>query len=102
MRLYHATPRRNLDSIKATGIDPKYSTGKIVAVWMHTKGRREWAILHTQRWHDETDIVVIEIEVPRAKLRRRGKGLWSCSDIVADFKSFTDADEFSKSPIEGN
>lgn len=102
MRLYHATPRSNIESIKATGIDPSYSQGKIIAVWMHTKSRREWAILHTQRRHKTDDIIVIEIEVPRDKLTRRGKGLWSCPEIVADFRSFTDAEEFSKSPIVDN
>ena len=102
MRLYHATPRRNIESIKANGLDPKHSTGKIIAVWMHTKSRCEWTILHTQRRHGDTDIVVIEVEVPRDQLTRRGKGLWSCPGIVKNFKSFTDADEFSKSPIEGN
>ena len=102
MRLYHATPKRNIESIKANGIDPVYSLGKIEAVWMLTKSRRHWAILHTQKRHGDEDIVVIEIEANRKDLTRRGKGLWSTPKIVTNFKSFTDADELSKSPIIGN
>ena len=104
MKLYHATPRKNIDSIKATGIDPDYSTGKIVAVWLHTKSRREWAVLHTQRRHNvgASDIVIIEVEVPREDLRRRYKGIWSTANVVTNFKSIMSADELSVSPITGN
>ena len=102
MRLYHATPRRNLESIKATGIDPSYSLGKIEAVWLHTESRRHWAILHTQKRHKTDDIVVIEVEVKREDLTRRYPGLWSTPMVVTDFKSFTHADELSESPIADN
>ena len=51
MKLYHATPKRNLDRIQATGLDPNRSTGKEAVVWLHTQSRREWAILHVLQRH---------------------------------------------------
>ena len=52
MMLYHATLKANLDSINAKGIDPEFSQGKESVIWLHTAGRREWAILHTQKRHN--------------------------------------------------
>ena len=46
MKLYHATTAKNLDSIKAVGLDPNRSLGAKKLVWLHTASRREWAILH--------------------------------------------------------
>ena len=51
MILYHATPKSNLKSIEANGLQPRRSTGKIKGVWLHTASRRHWAILHTMKRH---------------------------------------------------
>ena len=100
MILYHATPTKYLQSIQAEGLQPRKSTGKRKAVWLHTSSKREWAILHTQRRHDTDDVVVLEVKVPRSKLTRRWRGLWSCAMPITEFEAITRASEFAKSPIE--
>ena len=101
MRLYHATPKRNIDSIKAVGLDPNRSRGAKKEVWLHTASRREWAILHTVARHkcEVSEIVIIAVDVPRSKLRRRWRGLWTTTDAITEFVSITDAREFTKSPL---
>ena len=51
MILFHATPKRNLDSIRKHGLDPKRATGKVKGVWLHTESRKPWAILHIIKRH---------------------------------------------------
>ena len=101
MKLYHATPKANLQSIKANGLDPNHSRGKEKVIWLHTASRREWAILHTARkkrvGFDE--IVIIAVDVPRMKLKRRWRGLWTTPETLTEFQSITNATEFTESPI---
>ena len=78
MTLYHATPQKHLNAIEAEGLDPMKSAGKRKEVWLHTKSKREWAVLHTQQRHQTHDVVIIEVEVSRRHLTRRWRGLWSC------------------------
>ena len=82
MRLYHATLKSNLDGIIEKGIDPSFSKGAEQVIWLHTAGRREWAILHTTQRHPcEVDaVMIIAVNVPRSKLRRRWRGLWSTTE----------------------
>ena len=101
MKLYHATPKANLASITATGLDPNRSRGKEKAVWLHTRSRREWAILHTSTKHkcDVSEVAIIEVDVPRTKLRRRWRGLWSTAIGITEFGRVSSASEFTKSPM---
>ena len=101
MKLYHATPKKNLSSIQATGLDPNRSKGKESLVWLHTQSRTEWAILHTTERQkcDVSEVVIIEVDVPRTKLRRRWRGLWTTPETLTNFQSVTNATEFSKSPL---
>ena len=101
MKLYHATPIKNLESIKATGLDPNRSRCKRKEVWLHTKSRRDWAILHVAARHkcEVDDVVIIEVNVPRSKLRRRWRALWTTPEAITEFASITDAREFAKSPV---
>lgn len=101
LKLYHATLKSNLESIKANGLDPNRSKGKEAVVWLHTASRREWAILHTSRKHRVgfDEVTIIEVNVPRSRLRRRWKGLWSTPETLTDFQSITNASELAKSPI---
>ena len=105
MKLYHATLAAHRDSILAHGLLPARATGKIKGVWLHTESKREWAILHTMKRHHVTmdEVVIIEVKVPRSKLTRRWRGLWSCSAVIpvspADIHS---AVTLSASPIIGN
>ena len=101
MKLYHATLKSNLESIKATGLDPNRSRGKEAVVWLHTRSRTEWAILHvaTKNKCDVSEVVILEVNVPRSKLRRRWRGLWSTPENLKTFVSITDAEVFAGSPI---
>ena len=101
MKLYHATPTANLDSIRREGLDPNRSKGRESLVWLHTASRREWAILHTTQKHkcEVSEVAIIEVDVPRFRLRRRWRGLWSTPETLTEFQSITNAREFSKSPV---
>ena len=101
MKLYHATPKTNLENIKATGLDPNRSRGKEAVVWLHTASRREWAILHTTQRHkcEVSDVIVIEVEIPRSKLRRRWRGLWVTPEAITEFGRIRNASEFLESLI---
>lgn len=101
MRLYHATPARNLDSIQAVGLDPNRSRGAKKEVWLHTASRREWAILHTTQRHncEVSEVVIIEVEVPRSRLRRRWRGLWTIPEPITEYQSITNARALTKSPL---
>lgn len=85
MLVRHATPRRNLPSIRKGGLKTAKSKGKLKVVWVHTPGRTPWAVLHTEMRHkvQGKDIVVIEIRLPRSALKKRGKGLWYTLKDVA-------------------
>jgi hypothetical protein len=87
MRLRHATPARNLPSIRARGLLTAMSRGALLAVWLHAPGATAWAIPHTSRRHGVPveAVVVLEVHVPRSWLRRGRRGLWiSFRDIPPD------------------
>ena len=102
MMLYHATLKANLDSIISKGIDPSFSKGAEQVIWLHTAGRREWAILHTTQRHqcEVSEVMILTVNVPRSKLRRRWRGLWTTPHTIQTFDDFTDAAEFAASPFE--
>jgi hypothetical protein len=84
MKLRHATPARNLASIRKHGLLTAKSQGKLPIVWLHTSSRSAWAILHTLRRHHATNIVILECSVPRSWLTRNQTGLWySNRDVPA-------------------
>lgn len=99
MILYHATPTKYFQSIKAEGLQPHRSTGKRKEIYLHTASKRSWAILHTQRRHHTTDVVLLEVKVSRKHLTRRWRGLWSCPVPITQFENIIHADEISQSPI---
>jgi hypothetical protein len=82
MRLRHATPSRNLRSIRRRGLLTAKSKGKLPVVWLHSASRSAWAVLHTMRRHGCNDVTVIEIDVPRSWLTRNKPGLWYCNRDV--------------------
>ena len=101
MKLYHATLKGNLESIQAIGLDPNRSKGKEALIWLHTQSRRDWAILHIINRHkcEVSDVIVIEVEIPRLKLRRRWRGIWTTPETITEFQSITNAVDFPQSPI---
>lgn len=87
MKLIHVTDKLNLDSIMEVGLDPELATQKRKAVWAVSPGNEEWAIVHTltkkrARGRSISDHVVIEIDVPRAWLRRHKRGVWYCYKTI--------------------
>lgn len=102
MTLYHATPRKFLQSIMESGLDPNRAVGRIKGIWLHTASKRSWAILHTMKRHRTNDVVVLEVRVSRRDLTRRWRGLWSCAAPITKFEAVTDAAEFAKSPVAEN
>lgn len=84
VKLYHATPARNLASIRKRGLLTAKSKGKLPVVWFHTRNRRDWAIVHTMQRHGTKDVAIIGVSVSRHTLRRAGRGLWySLVDVSA-------------------
>ena len=87
MKLYHATPIKNLESINATGLDPNRAKGKEKLNWLHTASRRYWAICHTAKRHkcNVDEIIILQVDVPRSKLRRRYRGVWTTAAPITNF-----------------
>lgn len=102
MILYHATPRRNLDSIRENGINPEFSQGKRKAVYLHTASRSAWAILHTLQRHRLQffdDVSILQVNIPRGRLTRRHRGIWTTDTIIREFTEI-DAADIAASPHE--
>ena len=80
----HVTLRQYLPSILAQGLDPACATGKQPLVWLHTPHRTEWAVTHTMQRHRVTrsEMVVLDVQVPRSWLRRAWRGLWTCPRVI--------------------
>ena len=98
MRLYHATLKFNLDSIRDKGIDPSYATGAEKVIWLHTRSRTHWAIAHVQKQHKVhlSEVVILTVNIPRRKLKRRWRGLWTTTQ-TAQPTQITDAVEYAAS-----
>jgi hypothetical protein len=54
------------------------SQGKVPVVWLGSAAKSLWAAAHAVRRHGGRieQVVVLEVTVPRAWLRRSKKGLW--------------------------
>jgi hypothetical protein len=86
MILRHTTLTVNLPSIEKRGIDPRFSKGKIVAVWLHTPDQTRWAEEHVRKRHGLGNglfsITTLEVDVPNSWLKRRNKGVWTCERVI--------------------
>jgi hypothetical protein len=78
MRLRHATPLCNVLSIIRRGLLTAYSHCK--RVWLHERGKTQWAVQHVARRHGckRHEVIVLEVEVPAGTLRRHGQGVFHC------------------------
>lgn len=65
MKLRHATPSRNLASIRKRGLLTAKSKGRLPVVWLHAASRSAWAVLHTMQRHSWQEVTVIEVDIPR-------------------------------------
>ena len=84
MRLYHATPNRNMPAIRQHGLNPALAKGKRLLIWFHTQSKWVWAINHTMKTHgvSRSEIVVLEVDIPRKDLTRRWRGIWTTNRRV--------------------
>jgi RNA:NAD 2'-phosphotransferase (TPT1/KptA family) len=85
VRLLHATPSRNLDSILKAGLLARKSRGRLRAVWAAAPSRASWCVLHVVKRHRTAAerVILLEIDVPRCWLRRCNvRGLWFCKRDV--------------------
>ena len=102
MILYHTTLKSNLDSIRQHGLSPNFSKGKLPVIWLCTRSKRTWSIVHVQKRHNARldDIVVIAVKVSRSQLTRRFRGVWTTDRIIDNNRlvSITDASLFARSP----
>lgn len=102
--LYHVTPRKNLESILATGLEPRQAPGRVhCAVWLVAKNLLPWAIGHTVARHgvSQEDVVVLEVNVPRGWLVRHQRSFWRTHNLVpaARIVRVVEAGEVFVSPV---
>ena len=76
MSLRHATPTRNIASIRKRGLLTCKSQCKQPVVWLHSPSRSAWAVLHVMKRHGCTKATVVEVYIPRSWLTRSRTGLW--------------------------
>jgi hypothetical protein len=100
----HATLHQHLASILAEGLDPARATTLPPLVWLHTPGRTPWAVLHVVRRHGValTDVIVLDVQVPRQWLQPAERGLWTCDRVIAPARLCVGASGYdvAASPIQ--
>jgi len=81
----HATLHQHLASILATGLDPTHATAAPPLIWLHTPGQTPWAVLEVVERHGAalTDVILLDVQVPRQWLQRAERGLWTCDRVIA-------------------
>ena len=82
--LLHATPRSNLPSIYAHGIDPAFSRSQWRVCWFVHPRRRDWIVAHVADRYgiSPAEVVVLRVSVPRDQLTHRGRASWTCPRVV--------------------
>jgi hypothetical protein len=72
MIIRHATPARNVASIRRPGLLASRALGRLAAVWTHTPNRTAWAVLHVAKRHAaRAESVLLEVSVfllPKVKM----------------------------------
>jgi hypothetical protein len=100
----HATLKRHVASIQEHGLLPICSTGRLKSVWLHSRSRTAWAVLHVQDRHKvcPQDVVVLEVSVPQEWVKRsKLKGLLHCPVVIERHRitAVYEATECARSPI---
>lgn len=85
MKLYHVTLNSNAAGIRASGLDPAKSMGKLKAVWYASEARLGWAVAHVCAKYNvspqECSVFTVNIDYKRCK-RTSLKGIYTCKSIV--------------------
>lgn len=85
MKLYHVTLNTNSAGIRASGLDPAKSMGKLKAVWYASEANLGWAVAHVCAKYHVTpqDCAVFTVNINYNRLRRTAKsGIYTCKSIV--------------------
>jgi hypothetical protein len=79
--LRHCTPARNLPWIFRRGLSPAFAKGRLRCIWLHSPSRSGWAAPHVAARHfaEPSGVIFLSVRVPRAWLRRHGRGSWFCT-----------------------
>lgn len=105
MKMRHSTPAHNVESILQEGLDPVYAVTQSDKkyVWLHTPRKTPWAIRHTVRRKNvpEDEVVILEVNVPRAWLWRVWSGVWKCPDLIPPHRLHVLQDLGSKREVGG-
>jgi hypothetical protein len=100
----HATLAGRLPRILRQGLLTAKSRGKLPAVWLCSRARMAWACLHVLRRHGglPQEVVVVEVTVPRAWLRRSRQGLWYVRHDIGPerIRNVLTFGELSRSPAD--
>jgi Mg2+ and Co2+ transporter CorA len=82
--LRHCTPAKNLRSIFASGIQHTLAHGKMKVVWLHQPRKTRWALAHVAARHSTAikQLATIEVQMPRADVRRNRDGIYICARTV--------------------
>jgi hypothetical protein len=104
VKLRHATLARNLPGILKAGLLCSKSRGRKPVVWLHSPSCSAWAGWHTVRRHGGRieAVLILDVDLPRAWLRRSKKGLWYCPRDVPPgrIRGVLTFGELSRSPVE--
>ncbi len=77
--LCHTTPLTRLPGILASGILPELSKGARKESWLHTPGKRDWALSHVRERHHTDRVVSLRLSVRRDWITRRRPGVYTVS-----------------------
>lgn len=65
---------------------------------MTTESKIPWAILHTMKRHQTSDVSIVEVKIARSHLNRRWRGIWYTTEAVTTITNITHADTYAASP----
>jgi hypothetical protein len=84
MLLWHATPWHSLPSIRETGLDPDYATGRLRAVWLHSPAISSLVVSGVALRHGVgmDGVCLIAVRVRRRSIRRFRRCLWYACDVI--------------------
>jgi hypothetical protein len=82
--LLHTSPRRNLRSIFAHGIQPHRAPGKLKVVWLTERRLAGWARSHVAKRHQvlPCEVAVLEVCLPVQLVRRARPGVFVCPRLI--------------------
>ena len=77
-----------LESIHEKGINPSFSKVVLRHHLYIPVAETEWAKLHTAKRYSVpiAEIVIIAVEIPRSRLTRRWRGIWTTTETISEIQ----------------